>query len=175
MEKKKKKSLLKNSPPPSDLPSWRVWGLNFEVFPKIFQVTRRKVQSHFHFIAFFFSQTYLFGQSLPLSFSTTVMFEFHMQIERDIWAVEFGAISEGTAEGFFDHVRSPAHFLFGLLNPEKVPFFLSIFQLLQFRGDLFVCDWVIFDFGDHDFVEQVHFPELLVVTGLFVVLGVGWV
>jgi hypothetical protein len=60
------------------------------------------------------------------------------------------------------------------LDPKEVPLLLSIFQVLQFRGDLFICDGVIFDFGDHDFVEEVYFPELLVVAGLFVVLGISW-
>jgi hypothetical protein len=61
------------------------------------------------------------------------------------------------------------------LNPKEVPLLLSILQLLEFRSDLFVRDGVIFDFGDHNFVEEVHFPELLVVAGLLVVLGIGWI
>jgi len=32
---------------------------------------------------------------------------------------------------------------------------------------------VFLDLGDHDFVEQIHLPELLIVTVLLVILGIN--
>lgn len=53
------------------------------------------------------------------------------------------------------------------------PLFLGVVQFVDVLVKLLILDRVIFDFGDHDLVEQIHFPKLLVVAYFLVVLGVN--
>ena len=38
----------------------------------------------------------------------------------------------------------------------------------------FIGDGILLDLGDHDFVDEVNFPKLLVVAIFFIVFGVDW-
>ena len=37
---------------------------------------------------------------------------------------------------------------------------------------LLIVDGIVLDFGDHNFIEEVDFPELLIVTDFLIVFGV---
>jgi hypothetical protein len=53
------------------------------------------------------------------------------------------------------------------------PFFFNILKFVDIFWKLFILYGVILDFRDHNFVQKVNFPELLVVADLFVILGIN--
>jgi|688.fasta_scaffold2181610_1 hypothetical protein len=95
-----------------------------------------------------------------------------MEIERDIRAVGPAALIKRALVSFLNHIRGASDFLFRLLSPELIPLFFGLVEFVDIIMELFVVDGVVLDFGDHNLVEQINFPELLVVADFFVILGV---
>ena len=112
------------------------------------------------------------GKGLALGLGAAVVLELHVEVEGDVGAVVLVAVGEGALVGFLDHVGSAPDFLLGLLRPDLRPLLLRGLQLLHLGCDSAVGHRVLLDFRDHDFVDQVHLPELLVVAHLAIVLGV---
>lgn len=100
------------------------------------------------------------------------MLEFHMQIQRDIGAIGPGASVKGTLEDLIDHIRSPPNLLLALLRPNSAPLLLRILQFLHLLHQYLIAIGVLLDLGDHNLIEQVDLPELLVVAVLLIVFGV---
>lgn len=97
-----------------------------------------------------------------------------MQIQRYIRTVVFHTLLERTLVALLYHIRSSSYFFFALLGPNGHPVSFGILKLLYFFDQYFVALRVFFDFGDHDLVEKVNFPEFLIVAVLLVVFGIDY-
>ena len=147
-------------------------ALPAETFSKFFQVPRREGQIDWDFAALLLGEAEFPGEGLALGLGAAVVLELHVEVEGDVGAVVLVAVGEGALVGFLDHVGSAPHFLLGLLCPDLRPLLLRGLQFLHFGRDGAVGHRVLLDLRDHDFVDQVHLPELLVVAHLAIVLRV---
>lgn len=102
------------------------------------------------------------------------MFEFHVQIKRDIRAIGPRASVKWTLEDLIDHIRSPSDLLLALLRPDGAPLLLRILQLLHLLDQDLIAIGVLLDLGYHDLIKQVDLPELLVIAVLLIVLRIDW-
>ena len=104
-----------------------------------------------------------------------------MQVERNVGPVRFVAVGEGALKALDDEGRGSSNFLFDFLVPYLGPLFFGFLhkrvkylKFVDLLGEHFVGNGVLFDFGDHDLVDEVDFPELLIIAHFFVVLGVNY-
>lgn len=100
------------------------------------------------------------------------MLELHVQVQGDIRTVGSAATVEGTLERLFDHVGSSSDFLLALLGPDGHPVPFGVIEVLDLPDEYLVVFGIFFDFGDHDFVEEIDLPEFLIVAALLVIFGV---
>ena len=144
-----------------------------EAFPELFQISRWKIQTNLDFHSFLLRQTDFFGQILPFSLGATIMFQFHMQVQGDIWSIWSQASLEGTLISLLDHIRSSSYFFLAFLSPNSHPIFLSIFQLMNIFNKDLIAIRIFFDFSDHDLVKKIDFPKLLIIAILFIIFWVN--
>lgn len=145
-----------------------------EILSKLLKITRRKTQIHLQLQTLLLRQTNLLGQILALCLSPTVVLQFHVQIQRDVRSIGTTAPLKRTLESLLYHVGSSPYFLLAFLSPNGHPVPLGIVELLNFLDQNFVSLRVLLDFGDHNLVEEVDLPKLLIVATLFIILGIDY-
>lgn len=98
-----------------------------------------------------------------------------MQIKRNIRPIISATFFKWTFICLFDQVIGSSDFFLGLLSPQLCPLFFSLFQGLNVFIELFVLNGIVLDLSDHYLIEQVYFPELLIVANLLVILWIDYI
>ena len=148
--------------------------LFFESFPEFLQIPGRETQCDLDFRSLLFCQAYFFGQILAFGLGSAIVLQFHVKIQGNIRAIRLQAAIERAHIAFFDHIGGPSYFLLAFLSPDCVMLFLGFLQLCNFLIEDLVAIGVLFDFGDHDLVEEIDLPELLVIATFFIVFGINY-
>ena len=144
-----------------------------EALPELIQISGRKIKHCLNFQAFLFSQTDLLCQSLSLGLCSTIVLELHMQVQWYIWTISPHTSVKRTLEALLYHIWGSSDFFLAFLSPNSHPISFGIFQLLNLFDQDLVAFWVFFNFRNHNFIQEVYLPKLLIVAHFFLVFRIN--